>query len=77
MNKLLSILILMMVGCATTQPTRTVLHCQSEYILGAGTLFIGGSRIKDEIECKTVQVPQSPKAQPLSVDPRLIDKNQN
>jgi hypothetical protein len=74
MNKLLLVLALVLVGCAQNQPTRTVLNCQREYILGDGTQFIGGSRTKDDIECRMVSVPLAPKSNPLSVDPKLIDK---
>jgi hypothetical protein len=74
MNKLLLVLLLVLVGCAQNQPTREVLNCQREYILGDNTLFIGGSRAKNDIECQTVKVPLAPKSQPLSVDSRLIDK---
>lgn len=76
MNKLILLLAMVMFGCATTQPTRTVLNCQSEYYLESGTMFVGGSKVKDEIECKTVQIPIAPKAIPLEVRPELIDKNQ-
>jgi len=76
MNKLILVLAMAMFGCATTQPTRTVLNCQSEYIVDDGALFVGGSKVKDEIECKTVQIQIAPKAIPLEVRPELIDKNQ-
>ena len=56
MNKLILVLALVLVGCATTQPTRTVLNCQSDYIVGNGALFIGGSRVEDDITCETIQV---------------------
>ena len=77
MNKLALILMLVLFGCATNQPTRTVLNCQAEPIKDSGTLFIGGSKVKDEIECRTVRVPVATKAVPLEVRPELIDKNQN
>jgi len=76
MNKLILVLAIAMFGCTTTQPTRTVLNCQSEYIVGDTALFVGGSKVKDEIGCKMVQVPIAPKAIPLEVRPELIDKNQ-
>ena len=74
MNKLVLVLALALFGCAQNQPTRTVLNCQREYILGDGTLFIGGSKTKDDIECHLVKVPTAPKSSPLAVDPKLIDK---
>jgi hypothetical protein len=74
MNKLVLILALVLFGCTQNQPTREVLNCQREYILGDDTLFIGGSKIKDHIECRTVKVPLAPKSSPLPVDPKLIDK---
>jgi len=74
MNKLVLILALVLVGCAQNQPTREVLNCQREYILGDDTLFIGGSRANDQIDCRTVKVPLAPKSGPLPVDPKLIDK---
>jgi hypothetical protein len=74
MNKLVLVLALVLFGCAQNQPTHTVLNCQREYILGDGMLFVGGSKTKDDIECKYVQVPIAPKSTPLSVDPKLIDK---
>ena len=72
MNKLILVLALIMIGCATNQPTRTVLNCQSDYILSNGAVFVGGSRVKDEITCKTVQIPVAPKAIPLQVNPELV-----
>jgi len=75
MNKLILVLVLVMFGCAQT-PTRSVLNCQAEPIKDSSTLFIGGSKIKDEIQCKMVQVPIAPKSVPLEVRPELIDKNQ-
>jgi hypothetical protein len=75
MNKLLLILPLVLIGCSTNQPTRQVLICQREYILGNDALFVGGSRTKDEIECKIVRVPVASKAVPLPVDSKLIDKS--
>lgn len=72
MNKLVLVLPLALVGCATDQPTRQVLNCQSEYIKDSGTVFIGGSKVKDEIECKMVQIPVAPKAVPLQVNPDLV-----
>jgi hypothetical protein len=75
MNKLILVLAMVMFGCSQT-PTRAVLNCQSEPIKDSSTLFIGGSRVKDEIGCKMVQVPVAPKSVPLEVSPELIDKNQ-
>ena len=75
MNKLILVLILAMFGCSQT-PTRSVLNCQAEPIKDSSTLFIGGSKVKDEIECKTVRIQIAPKAIPLEVRPELIDKNQ-
>jgi hypothetical protein len=75
MNKLALVLVLVMVGCAQNQPTREVLNCQSENIKDSSMLFIGGSRNKDQIECRIVPVPLSPKSTPLPVDPKLIDKS--
>jgi hypothetical protein len=74
MNNLVLILALIMFGCAQNQPTRKAFNCQRYYILDDGSLFIGGSRTKDQIECKYVQVPVAPKSNPLLVDPKLIDK---
>ena len=74
MNKLALVLVLILFGCAQNQPIRKVLNCQSEPIKDSTTLFIGGSRNKDQIECKYVQVPVAPKSNPLPVDPELIDK---
>jgi hypothetical protein len=74
MNKLVLILVLVLFGCAQNQPTREVLNCQREYILGDDALFVGGSRAKDGIECQMVRVPLSPKSSPLPVDTKLIDK---
>jgi hypothetical protein len=76
MNKLILVLALGMFGCATQQATRQVLNCQAEPIKDSSTLFIGGSRVKDEIGCKIVRVPIAPKSAPLEVRPELIDKNQ-
>lgn len=76
MNKLILVLALGMFGCATQQSTRQVLNCQAEPIKDSSTLFIGGSKVKDEIQCKMVQVPIAPKSVPLEVHPELIDKNQ-
>jgi hypothetical protein len=76
MNKLILVLFLTMFGCATQQATRQALNCQAEPIKDSSTLFIGGSRVKDEIGCKIVQVPVAPKSVPLEVRPELIDKNQ-
>ena len=75
MNKLILVLMLSTVGCSQS-PTRSVLNCQAEPIKDSSTLFIGGSRVKGEIECKMVQVPVAPKSAPLEVSPELIDKNQ-
>ena len=72
MNKLILVLAMAMFGCATTQPTRTVLNCQSEYIVGDTALFVGGSKVKDEITCKMVQVQIAPKATPLQVPAELV-----
>jgi len=77
MNKLVLILAVVLFGCAQNQSTREVLNCQREYILGDDTLFIGGSKIKDHIECRMVRVPTAPKSSPLPVDPKLIDKSVN
>jgi hypothetical protein len=75
MNKLILVLSVVMFGCSQT-PTRSVLNCQAEPIKDSSTLFIGGSKIKDEIGCKMVRVPIAPKSVPLEVSPELIDKNQ-
>jgi hypothetical protein len=75
MNKLILVLALAMIGCSQT-PTRSVLNCQAEPIKDSSALFIGGSRVKDEITCKMVQVPIAPKSVPLEVHHELIDKNQ-
>ena len=75
MNKLILVLAMVMLGCSQT-PTRSVLNCQAEPIKDSSTLFIGGSKVKGEIECKMVQVPVAPKSVPLEVRPELIDKNQ-
>jgi hypothetical protein len=75
MNKLILVLAMAMFGCSQT-PTRSVLNCQAEPIEDSSTLFIGGSKVKDEIGCKMVQVPIASKAIPLEVRPELIDKNQ-
>ena len=74
MNKLALVLALVMFGCAQNQPTCEVLNCQREYILSDDTLFIGGSRTNEQIDCRTVNVPLTPKSTPLPVDPKLIDK---
>ena len=75
MNKLILVLAMVMFGCAQS-PTRSVLNCQAEPIEDSSTLFIGGSRVKGEIECKMLRVPIAPKSAPLEVHPELIDKNQ-
>ena len=75
MNKLILVLFLVMFGCTQT-PTRSALNCQAEPIKDSSALFIGGSRVKDEIECKMVRVPIAPKSEPLEVHLELIDKNQ-
>ncbi len=75
MNKLILVLAMAMIGCSQT-PTRSVLNCQAEPIKDSSTLFIGGSKVKGEIECKIVRVPVAPKSAPLEVLPELIDKNQ-
>jgi len=72
MNKLILVLTMAMFGCATNQPTRTVLNCQSENIVNSSILFIGGSKVKDEITCKTVQVPVAQKAIPLQAPAELV-----
>jgi hypothetical protein len=72
MNKLILLLVLAMVGCSTQQPTRKVLNCQSEPIKDSKTLFIGGSKLKDEIECKYVQIPIAPNAVPLQAPAELV-----
>ena len=72
MNKLILVLAMIMFGCTQT-PTRSVLNCQAESIKDSSTLFIGGSRVKGEIECKMVRVPTAPKSIPLEVRPELID----
>jgi hypothetical protein len=77
MNKLVLVLALLLFGCAQNQPTREIVNCQREYMLGDDTLFVGGSRAKDGIECQMVRVPLLPKSTPLPVDPRLIDKSVN
>ena len=71
MNKLILVLAMAMFGCSQT-PTRSVLNCQAEPIKDSSTLFIGGSRVKDEIGCKTVQVPIAPKTTPLQVPAELV-----
>ena len=75
MNKLILVLAMVMFGCSQT-PTRSVLNCQAEPIKDSSTLFIGGSKVKDEIGCKMVRVPVTSKSAPLEVRPELIDKNQ-
>ena len=75
MNKLILILALAIIGCSQTS-TRSVLNCQAEPIKDSSTLFIGGSKVRDEIECKMVRVPVAPKSVPLEVSSELIDKNQ-
>ena len=75
MNKLMLVLAMVMFGCSQT-PTRSVLNCQAEPIKDSSTLFIGGSKVKNEIGCKMVQVPIAPKSAPLEVSSGLIDKNQ-
>jgi len=75
MNKLILVLSVVMFGCSQT-PTRSVLNCQAEPIKDSSTLFIGGSKVKDEIGCKMVRVPVTSKSAPLEVSPELIDKNQ-
>ena len=72
MNKLILVLAMVMCGCAQT-PTRSELNCQAEPIEDSSTLFIGGSRVKNEIGCKMVQVPAAPKSVPLEVRTELID----
>ena len=72
MNKLILVLAMVMFGCAQT-PTRSVLNCQAEPIEDSSTLFIGGSRVKNEIGCKMVRVPIAPKSAPLEVHSELID----
>jgi hypothetical protein len=76
MNKLILLLAMALFGCATDQPTRMALNCQAEYYLESGTMFVGGSKVKDEIGCKMIRIPIAPKAIPLEVHPELIDKNQ-
>ena len=73
MNKLILLLAMSLFGCTATQPTRTVLNCQAEYFLEPGTLFIGGSKVKDEIGCKMVQVPIAPQAEPLQAPSELVN----
>ena len=75
MNKLILVFAMVMFGCSQTS-TRAVLNCQAEPIKDSSTLFIGGSRVKDEIGCKIVQIQIAPKSAPLEVSPELIDKNQ-
>ena len=72
MNKLILLLAMALFGCATDQPTRMALNCQAEYYLESGTMFVGGSKVKDEIECKMVQVQLAPKATPLQVPAELV-----
>ena len=75
MNKLILVLAMVMFGCSQT-PTRSVLNCQAEPIKDSSTLFIGGSKVKDEIGCKMIWIPVAPKSAPLEVHTELIDKNQ-
>ena len=72
MNKLILVLSLVLFGCATAQPTREVLNCQSEPVRDSNIPFIGGSKNKDEIECKMVRVPVAPKSEPLQVPAELV-----
>ena len=72
MNKLILLLALTMFGCSQT-PTRSVLNCQAEPIKDSSTLFIGGSKVKDEIGCKMVQVPIAPQAEPLQAPSELVN----
>ena len=72
MNKLILVLAMALVGCSATQPTRTVLNCQSEYIVDNGVLFVGGSKVNDEITCKTIQVPIAPKSTPIQAPAELV-----
>ena len=72
MNKLILILALSVFGCAATQPTREVLNCQSEPVKDSNIPFIGGSKNKDEIDCKMVRVPVAPKSEPLQVPAELV-----
>jgi hypothetical protein len=71
MNKLILVLVMVMFGCSQT-PTRSVLNCQAEPIKDSKTLFIGGSKLKDEIECKYVQIPIAPTAVPLQAPAELV-----
>ena len=71
MNKLILVLALALFGCSQT-PTRAVLNCQAEPIKDSSILFIGGSKVKDEIECKMVQVQIAPTATPLQVPAELV-----
>ena len=71
MNKLILLLVLAMFGCSQT-PTRSVLNCQAEPIKDSSILFIGGSKVNDEITCKTIQVPVGPKAIPLQAPAELV-----
>ena len=71
MNKLILVLAMVLIGCSQT-PTRSVLNCQAEPIKDSSILFIGGSKVKDEITCKTIQVPVAPKAIPLQAPAELV-----
>lgn len=72
MNKLILILTVALIGCAANHPTRQVLNCRAEYIIDDDALFIGGSKVKDEITCKTVQIPVAPKATPIQAPAELV-----
>lgn len=71
MNKLILILALVLVGCATERPMRTALSCDQEYI--SSTIpIIWGSQKRGPMVCNYVQVPVAPTAKPLEVSAELV-----
>ena len=72
MNKLILIFMLVLFGCATTQPTRTVLNCDQEYVVSSKIPIIGGSQKRGGMVCEYVQVPVAPQLEPLQAPAELV-----
>ena len=68
------IILVLLSGCQSNIPTRTVLNCEQPYVISDKTVFIGGSLKKGSMVCFQDQIPIPPEETQLIVDPALIDK---
>ena len=73
MNKLILLLPLALFGCATDQPTRTVLNCDQQYVVSSKVPFVGGSQKRGGMTCDYVQIPVAPQAEPLQAPAELVN----